>query len=165
MKKLLLASLILGTSLVHAATITVLETMVVGARSNDNVDTRFQLDTTTGQGSVKVTVTTEEYDTWNGGGWNGGGWGGCSPYGGCIPRPIPTPIPRIRTLFTDTVEVAGLSLMGDRVVYAAETGDIECGTFGYSNVLRIPTIYLNGNCTTRGTLDRRGNLKVTMITK
>ena len=85
----------------------------------------------------------------------------CSRYGFCLPRPIP----RTRTLFADTVEVEGLSLLGNRLVYAAETGDIDCGLYGTTYVLRIPALYLNGNCTTKGTLDRRGNLKVTLTTK
>ena len=164
MKKLLIATMILGSAFAQAATVTVLETTVLTARSGDRIDDRFYIDTTTGQGSVTVTVTREEYNPWDNQ-WPGGGWTNCTPYGGCIPRPMPRPMPTIRTIFDTKVEVTGLALHGDRIVYAGTNGDVECGTFGYSSVLRRPTIYLSGKCTLNSYIDRDGRLTTTMTTK
>ncbi len=165
MKKLMLASMILASSLVNAGTITLLETTVVTARSNDQVDTKFYMDTTTGEGFAKVAVTQEDWSMGGpyGGPW-GGGWQHCSPYGGCIPQPMPR-TPMFRTIFSQTVAIEGLKLHGDRIVFAAATGDVECGTFGYSTVLRRPTLYLNGNCSLNGKIARDSKLTVTFSTK
>jgi hypothetical protein len=164
MKKLLIASLVLASALVNAATITVLETSVVMARSNDMVSTKFFMDTTTGEGFAKVSVTQEDW-THTGpydGPW--GGWHNCSPYGGCFPRPMPqTPI--YRTIFNKTVAIEGLKLHGQRIVFAGAEGDVECGTLGSSRVFNRPTLFLNGNCSLNGKVDRNSKLTVNFVTR
>ncbi len=147
--KMLLASLLLGASLAHAGTTqTVLDVTIVGTTRADQVDASFQMDETTGAGFAHVTVTQQFYSPYN---WpNGGGYGGgythCSPYGGCIPAPMPQPIPEYRVVFEKTVAIQGLSLHGDAIVFAGANGDVDCGMMGYTRVFHRRAIFLSGNC-------------------
>jgi hypothetical protein len=172
MKFILIASLILGTTFAQAADRNILDVNIPLSRSGDSVDTSFQMNTSTLQGSVRVTVTQQRYETnpFPGGGY-GGGYGGC-PFGNCYPgpgggygRPFPQPMPVPVTIYEDLIPVSGLRLEGKQVMYDGENGAINCGYLGYSRIFKVPTIYLSGKCSTFGNLDRRGNLTVTLRTK
>lgn len=160
MKKLLIASLVLCVSAAQAADINILDVFIPLARTYDSVNSSFQMNTSTGAGSVRVTVTEQRMDPFP------PFPGGCrpTPYGGCIPdgRPMPMPTPYI--VFDEMVPVAGLRLENKKVIYDGENGAVDCGTLGYSRILKIPTIYLSGNCSLINSLNRNGNLRVTLRT-
>lgn len=134
--KMFMALFVLTISLAHAHEVTIVDTIVHRASFDDMLTARFQMNTTTGEGNVSVTLT--EYQPAYPGPW------GCDPYGRCYPRHRPAPMPI--TLFQQTVRVDGLVLHGDRVVFAAPEGDVECGKLGVSRVFKRPTIYLSGKC-------------------
>lgn len=157
MKFLTLAFFVLSTS-VFAAEMTILDVQAPEVSSVDSLAMKFRMDKTTGDGFADISVSREIPAP-----WTGGGWTSCTPYGGCIPQPMPR-IPEVRVLFHESVAIEGLALHGNRVVYAAANGDIECGTIRNSSVLRIPTLYLNGNCRLAGALTT-GRLVVTFKTK
>ena len=158
MKKLLLASLILGTTVAQAADLNVVDVYLPMATSFDTVDSSFQMNTSTGAGSVKVTVTQQRQDP-----FPHPYPGPCTPYGGCFPNPRPMPMPVV--IFDEMIPVNGLRLENKKVLFDGENGTVDCGTLGYSRILKIPTIYLSGNCTLIETLGRNGNLRVTLRTK
>lgn len=162
MKKLLIASLILGTTVAQAADLNVLDVYIPMASSYDTVDSSFQMNTSTGAGSVKVTVTQQRANPFP----NPYPYpGGCNPYSGCIPRPMPMPQPTYVVIFDEMIPVNGLRLENKKVLFDGENGTVDCGTLGYSRILKIPTIYLSGNCTLIESLGRNGNLRVTLRTK
>ena len=52
-----------------------------------------------------------------------------------------------RTMLKEKVIVEALRLEGDKVIFKTlEGSDIDCGTMGESRVLKIPTLFLSGNC-------------------
>ncbi len=151
MKKFLLAGLFLMTS-AFAGEVVIHEAELARMPMNAMIDSRFQIDNSTGAGSVTVSVVESVMIP---------GPTYCDAYGRCYPQP---PIPSTRTVHKKTVAVEGLSLQGDRFVYAGAEGDIECGTYKRSPVLNRWTIYLSGNCEVRESLNGR-KLTVTFVTK
>lgn len=150
MKTLLALFVVISTTLAFAAEVPVLDTEIRLNRNfyRTDVDARFQMDTSNGEGFVKVSVSQERtvviYNRFP------------SPYPGHYPFPggrYPYPdhrFPETRTerlrVFEDMVRVEGLSLVGDKVIYQGEEGEVDCGTLGVSRVFKVPTIYLTGNC-------------------
>ena len=117
-------------------------------------DARFYMDTQSKDGFVKVSVTedhwimTGHYDT-------NGRW-----------YPHRTPMPM--TIFSQTIKVDGLMMVDDKVIYQGAEGEVECGKMGLSRVLKVPTLYLNGNCSLSARLTGSWNdrmLTVTLSTK
>lgn len=162
--KLLLASLMLVASLAHAGTSqTILDVTIIGVDRSDFVDAKFYMNETTGEGFANVSVTEMVVRPWNDNRFPGG-WTHCTPYGGCIPTPGPRPLPEYRTVYEKTVAIPGLSLHGDRVVFAGANGDVECGHMGYTRVLRNRAIFLNGNCSLTTSV-RNSQLTVNFNTK
>jgi hypothetical protein len=164
MKKFLVAFLVLASMAVNAAEVVVLEAeLPVINRAGALVDTRFYMDLKTGEGFVKAAVSEQRYTDFPGNTW-------CSydQWGRCIPnqRPFPTPIQVL--VFSDTVKVEGLMLMGDQAVYTGAEGNVICGTIKPSRILKVPTLYLSGNCDLDGKIVKNGNnskLVVTLKTK
>lgn len=152
MKKLFaIALLALGSTLAQAAEVTVLDTEIALRRGffTTDADAKFQMDKTTGEGFVKVSVNQERtivihnpYPSPFPGGYYPGGYPYPYPYPGRFPQ---TTTERYR-VFDDTVKVDGLSLVDDKVIYQGVEGEVECGTLGVSRVFKVPTLYLNGNC-------------------
>jgi hypothetical protein len=67
-------------------------------------------------------------------------------------------------VFSGLKKIDGLMLMGDQAVYHSAQGNIVCGTMGESRVLKVPTLYLSGNCSLSSKIT--GNkLTVTLTTK
>ena len=152
MKKLILAFLVLSVSIVHAAEVTILEAEVPRLESfNTMVDSRFQMNQSTGEGFVQVTVT-ENRPQWGGGHYDQ--WGRHYPHRTEMPVVV----------FQDTVKVDGLMLMNDEVVYHGTEGDVICGKMGLSRIFKRPTIYLNGNCKLTGRLSGRTFQKKVIVT-
>ncbi len=152
MKTLILAFLVLSVSIVHAAEVTVLEAEVPRLESfNTMVDSRFQMNQSTGEGFVRVTVT-ENRPHWGGGHYDQ--WGRHFPHRTEIPVLV----------FQDTVKVDGLMLMNDEVVYHGAEGDVVCGKMGLSRIFKRPTIYLNGNCKLTGRLSGPSYHKKVIVT-
>lgn len=148
MKKLILAALALTSSTVFAGQVTVLEAKVrIVETSNQNATARFYMDQKTGQGYVKASVTERLY--------------GRHPNRDNESTTI--------TVYSETVKVDGLVLMGDQAVYQGAEGNVVCGTMGVSRVFKVPTLYLSGDCALTSTLMRDGRraskLIVTLITK
>lgn len=172
MKKFVFAILVLCSAIANAAVVPVLEAELPALRGQAFADARFHMDTQTTEGFVKVSVVEEEviyhhgrYDFchWDRGPYGPGPWG--PRYRRCYP-PMPT---TIRTnVLKDTVKVEGLTLAGKKIVYQGENGEVDCGTLGVSRVLRVPTLYLNGNCTLEARLSgprHRSKVVVTLKTK
>lgn len=157
MKKFFLVLMLLTCSMAFAGEVVVVESELPHRTSfRTEVDTRFYMDTRTMEGFVKVTVS-EERSMPTGGYYDQ--WGRWYPQ---RPMPIPT------VIFQDTVKVDGLMLVGDKVMYSSDSGEVDCGTLGYSRVLRIPTIYLSGNCELSGRVmsgSRTSRIVVKLITK
>lgn len=152
MRNLLLALIVLTSSVAFGAEVRVLETKV---RTFDPAysNAKFHMDTDTMEGFAKITVTEERWmpgQTW------------CDQWGRCRhERPIPMP----RTVFSETVKIEGLMLVGEDIIFSGAEGDVNCGVLKPSRVFKVPTIYLNGNCSLESRLDRRDNLTVDFVTK
>ncbi len=157
MKKFVIALLALSTSLAFAAEVQILDAALPVMDSyNSSVDARFQMDTTTGEGSVVVSVSELRW-THMGGGYDQ--WGRWYP-GNRMEMPV--------IIFKQSVKVEGLALHGDQVIYAGRDGDVNCGRLGQSSVLRRPTIYLSGKCKLSGKVTGNWNnarVNVVMNTK
>lgn len=159
MKLMILLGLFSLTSMLHASEVTVLESSLTRVQNSyQTVNTRFQVNQTSGQGFVEVTVFENRY-TWNhhypGPNYPGPGRGGHYP----MPQPVPT------VIYQNKVAVEGLMLMGNKLIYHDVAEDVECGNLGLSRIFKRPTLYLTGNCKLTGKVDRRKNLSVTLITK
>lgn len=133
MKKFI-ALLVLSMTSAFAAEVQIMdEALPLITGYNSTADSRFQVDKTTGEGSVVVTVTEQR--------WTDMG-NYCDQWGRCYPNRVNMPV----IVFKESVKVEGLSLMGDQVIYAGAEGDVNCGRLGQSSVLRRPTIFLTGKC-------------------
>lgn len=159
MKKFILGALVMAASVVNAAEVVVLEANLpnnIGARTL--VDTKFYMDTKTGEGFVKATVSEERYDYFP------RTWCTYDPYYRCHTRTVPQPTQY--TIFSDKVKVDNLVLMGDDAVYQGEEGNVVCGTMGKSRVFKVPTLYLSGNCKLSHSIRyENGNRKLTVTLK
>jgi hypothetical protein len=159
MKKFVVAMLALTIGSAFAAEVQIMNADLPYVVARDTfAETRFQMDSRSGEGSVVVTVN-EWRDTGYGDGGNydpnGGGW-------------FPNPNRMAVIIMKKSVKVEGLALHGDQVIYAGEEGDVNCGRLGKSPVLNRPTIYLTGNCKLNGTIvgnGRDAQVNVTMTTK
>jgi hypothetical protein len=137
MKKFLVLAIALLASAASASEITVLEAVVpTSTMGTTSSSAKFFVDTTTNEGFVVAEVTETEWREYPGGYWDQ--WGRW--------HPIPQRVPEIKTIFSKKVAIEGLMLMGDQLVYHGATGNVVCGTMGLSRVLKVPTLYLSGNC-------------------
>lgn len=162
MKKIIFAVLMVFTLVAHAAEVVVLEEdlpYLNEARALS--DSRFYMDTKTGEGFVKASVLEERYVQFPGQTW-------CSYdyWGRCIPsrRPHSTQV----MVYSKTTKIEGLMLMGDQAVYQGAQGNVICGTMGSSRIFKVPTLYLSGNCKLSSQIIRNGlnsKLIVTLKTK
>ena len=156
MKSLVIALIALSAS-AFAAEVQIMDAALPSINTFDaSVDARFQMDTTTGEGSVAVSVSEMRWTEF-GGGYDQ--WGRWHP-GNRVNMPV--------QVFKKQVKVEGLALHGDQVIYAGRDGDVNCGRLGQSSVLRRPTIYLTGNCKLSGTVTGNWNnsrVNVIMTTK
>jgi len=125
MKKLILAALALTASSVFASDVIVLDKEVrYYNNTHFQVATRFYMDQESGQGYVKASVAERR-----------------TQYRGRGDTEV-----SYHTIFSETVKVDGLMLMGDQAVYQGAEGNVVCGTMGVSRVFKVPTLYLSGNC-------------------
>ena len=116
---------------------------------------KFQMDKTTGEGSVVVSVSEMRWTDFGGGYDQWGSW---------YPDRIKIPF----IVFSDSVKVEGLALHGDQVIFAGAEGDVNCGRLGQSSVSSRPTIYLSGKCKLSTKITgtwSNARLQVTMNTK
>jgi hypothetical protein len=152
--KFIVALLALTIGSAFAAEIQVMDAALPTISSYDaQVDARFQMNTTTGEGSVVVAVTEMRWTTMG---------GFCDQWGRCYPQRVNMPY----TVMRDSVKVEGLALHGDQVIYAGADGDVNCGRLGESTVLHRPTIYLTGNCKLSGRVTGNwNNARVNVIMK
>lgn len=140
MKKFILLALIVASSIVNAAEVVVMEAnLPVSSGMRSLVDSRFYMDTKTGEGFVKAAVSEERME------YPGGYWCSYDPYGRCIPTsrgPVMTHV----QVFKASKKIEGLMLMGDQAIYHSAEGNVVCGTMGVSRIFKVPTLYLSGNC-------------------
>lgn len=159
MKFMIFLSFFYLASVAQAAEITVLESKLTNTQSYyQSVDTRFQINQTTGQGYAEVTVFEDRYplgSQYPGSHYPGPGWNG--RHG--MPQPIPT------VIYQNKIAIEGLILVGDKLIYQDVSGDVDCGTLGVSRIFKRPTIFLTGLCKLSGKVDRKRHLSVTLITK
>lgn len=121
--KALVASLALFSTLAFAGEVSVMEVDAAKTRSTDFVSVKFSMDSASGLGSAQLTVTREiirviAHDT----------------------------VQYEKTILEEKALIPGLALEGDEAVYSSAEGRVVCGKMGVSRVLRVPTLYLNGNC-------------------
>ncbi len=136
MKKSLFAALVLASSMAQAAEVVVLEAeLPVVARGREFASSKFQMDTKTGEGFVKTTVT-EEVTVWTTETW-------CTPQF-CQSGPVARTV--TNQIYSGSAKIANLVLMGDDAVYQGEEGNVVCGTMKPSRIFRVPTLYLSGKC-------------------
>ncbi|MFL5785615.1 MAG: hypothetical protein ACJ76H_13450 [Bacteriovoracaceae bacterium] len=167
MKKLFFALLI--SAPVFAAEVVVMDIPARDLRGADRIESKFVVNEAAG--TVDATMTASETVVtcmgpigYPGGYYPGpygrGPWGG--PYGGgyyhrsCMTSE--------REIMTQTEEVAGMTVV-DKVV---SLNGINCGKMGISRILKIPTLYLNGNCKLVDKIvrvDGEPRLQVKVITK
>ena len=168
MKKFLLITLFPCSAFAQAGEVTVLERDLMVDSFRSLVDTRFYIDQETHEGFAKIAVSEERYVP----GPMGGYYPYPSPYprgpfpGGYYPRPMPMPVQVV--VFEATVKIDGLMLVGDKVIYHAPEGEVDCGTMGTSRILKRPTLYLSGKCSLDGQITgtrRDTRLTVTLKTK
>jgi hypothetical protein len=155
MKKFMILALALITSFANASSVVVMEAELPVTNGQNLVDTRFFMDTKTGEGFVKAVVSEVRY-TWP-------NWCPHDPYGRCFPqdqRPMPTQV----MIFNGSKKIDGLMLMGDQAVYQSAQGNIVCGTMGISRIFKVPTLYLSGNCSLSSKISGK-KLTVTLTTK
>jgi hypothetical protein len=162
-KNFILAVFALASICAHAGEVTVLEAELSNyAYARAVSEARFFMDTTTGEGFVKAQVYEERFSDFPGNTW-------CSydRYGNCIPhRQMPAPVQVL--VYAKTQKVEGLMLMGDQAVYQGEQGNVVCGTMKPSRILKVPTLYLSGNCKLNSKIVKNGmnsKLIVTLKTK
>ncbi len=154
MKKFI-ALLVFSMASAFAAEVQIMDAALPMITGSSSVDARFQVDKTTGEGSVVVSVSEMR--------WTDMG-SYCDQWGRCYPNRVNMPV----MIFKDSVKVEGLALHGDQVIYAGAEGDVNCGRLGQSTVLRRPTIYLTGKCKLSSKVTGNWNsarVNVKMITK
>lgn len=168
MLKIILAAMLTVTS-AFAAEVVVLDEPSAGITNSDRIRGSIYMDLTTGEGFAKVKVTREEMIPTH----MGPGYGFPYPggyYPGHFPGQYPGHYPRVRytyvtrTLFDELIKVEGLHMVGDKAMF----NETECGTMGESRILRVPTLYLNGNCQVVAKSVRvngKRRLQATFITK
>jgi hypothetical protein len=149
MKKFFVAALVLCSAVVNASEVTVLDSAIDLVGDYPTIaEARFQMDRSSGEGFVKVSVMQERqvirYDHYYGRDFPGSGYP--YPYPGDYRMPMPQVHFERFNVFSDMVKVDGLALVGDKVMYQGAEGEVECGTLGVSRVLKVPTIYLSGKC-------------------
>ncbi|MGE3608275.1 MAG: hypothetical protein AB7I27_01710 [Bacteriovoracaceae bacterium] len=144
MKKFIAIAALLVSSLAFAAEMVVLEDKVQTYGSFfARVDSNLYIDTASGEGYATV-VVTEDLDLRDG-------------------RNIPTP-PQTVVVYKNSVKIEGLHLVGDKVIYTSNAGEIECGKTGVTRYTHRPTIYFNGNCTVDAWVNgRTWDRTVTMV--
>jgi hypothetical protein len=158
MKKFMLAAFVIVASVAQAAEVVVLEAeLPVVARGREFATSKFHMDTKTGEGFVKTSVT-EEVTVWTTETW-------CNAQF-CQSGPIART--SVNQVLAETTKIANLVLMGNDAVYQGAEGNVVCGTLKPSRIFRVPTLYLSGNCKLETQIMRSGlsgKLVVTLRTK
>jgi hypothetical protein len=158
MKKFIVAIFAFSALSAFAAEVPVMDAALpVMTSSNTSADARFQMDKTTGEGTVIVTVTEMR--------WTNMGGGYSDQWGHWYPAPS-TQMPV--EIFRASTKVEGLNLHGDQIIFAGRDGDVNCGRLGESSVLHRPTIFLSGKCKLNASITGNWNnahVNVTMTTK
>ena len=117
MKKLTVLALALVSTLANAEIVKIADATLSHSGSTSTF-TRFFMDQNSGEGYAKIATT----------------------YYPASSDDVPT------VIFSKTVKIENLMLMGDQVVYRGTEGDVNCGTLGVSRIFKKPTINLTGNC-------------------
>lgn len=137
MKRLAVLTLALVSTFANAEAIKVLDvTLPTPSHFSTSSFARFYMNQQTGEGFAKVSTTDYPASS----------------------DDAPT------TIFSKTVKIENLMLMGDQMVFRGTEGDVDCGKMGVSRVFKRPTIILSGNCSLQ-TKTNGNNLSVFFVTK
>jgi hypothetical protein len=148
--KMIIAALIFSAAVAKAAGHPVLEAALPRLSHHAKVSTSFYMDSESLEGHAEVKVVEERLRTIP---------GGCQLHD-CNPGDVYS----YRTIFTQTVKIEGLEVVGDKVMYHGAEGAIDCGTFGRSRILRRRTLFLSGNCSLEGQILRKGQGHAVLVT-
>lgn len=143
MKKLFFALLI--SAPVFAAEVVVMDIPARDVRGADRVESRFIVNEEMGTVSARMNATRTVTQCmgpvggyYGPGGYYQGGYYRPGPYG----QPYRNCMTYVRDILTLTEEVPGM-VVEDKVV---SLDGVVCGKMGVSRILKVPTLYLNGNC-------------------
>lgn len=167
MKKIFIAILVLSsTILAQAGEMTLVSTNLNDSFGTNKIVTKFQINTEMKETFAKIEVedATMSYIQV------------CPGTGPSYPYPYPYPgnycrtFPevKIRTIFSETVKIEGMTMNGDDVIFQGQNGDVVCGKMGFSRILKKPTFFLSGKCSIVGDIkfiNGKKNLTVKFITK
>ncbi len=148
-----LLALFLGISIANASEITVLDVLDSSLPNYNSTNTAIQINTLTNQGYIRLTASKE---------FNHVRCSGTREDRNCD---LETESLQV---YTKDIDVTGLTLDGDKLVYRGEAGAIECATLGTSRVFHVPTLYLTGNCQAKVMLkkiDGISRLQLNFVTK
>ena len=135
MKRLVILTLALASTLANAEVVKIVDATLSHSGSTSTFS-RFFMDQNSGEGYAQVATT----------------------YYPASSDDVPS------IIFSKTVKIENLMLMGDQVVYRGTEGDVNCGTLGVSRIFKKPTLNLTGNCLFKTKTD--GNkLEVFFVTK
>lgn len=146
MKLLAILFALMTSSMVFAAeTVRVIEDVIPHSHTRNftRSDAKFFMDRDSSLGYAQATVTEEYQVTY----WETVCTGYSDPRRGPVCHRVPRTHTEYRTIYSHTELIPNLVLEGDKIIYHAQSGAVECGTIGTSRVFRRPTLYLNGKCT------------------
>tara|TARA_Y100000768_G_scaffold330762_1_gene269687 strand:+ start:22398 stop:22892 length:495 start_codon:yes stop_codon:yes gene_type:complete len=138
-----------------AETIVVMETHMPRTMNRPMISDKFFMDTNTNLGYADIKVTVEQYRPeprmrrmfCDHRGYRYGTYPGVRPDYMRRCEPLYTrPLPMIRTILDEKIEIPGLELVGKDMIYYGVNGEVKCGNLGRSRVFGAPTLYLTGNC-------------------
>lgn len=62
----------------------------------------------------------------------------------------------LRTVASKTFKIEALKVENEQLIYAGTTGNVVCGNYGVSRVLRRRTLFLTGNCQIETSIESAG---------
>lgn len=135
MKRLVILTLALVSTLANAEVVKIVDT-TLSHNGSTSTFSRFFMDQNSGEGYAQIATT----------------------YYPASSDEVP------EVIFSKTVKIENLMLMGDQAVYRGTEGDVNCGTLTVSRIFKKPTLILTGNCSFKS--NTVGNkLEVFFVTK
>lgn len=69
----------------------------------------------------------------------------------------------LRTVASKTFKIEALKVDNEQLIYAGATGNVVCGNYGVSRVLRRRTLFLTGNCQVETRIESAGRNSVLIV--
>lgn len=138
MKKLTVLALALVSTLANAEVVKILDAeLPISHQASSSSYATFFINQQTGEGFARVTTTDFPASS--------------------------DDVPSI--IYSKTVKIENLMLMGDQVVYQGAEGNVDCGKMGVTRVFKKPTLLLSGNCSLKTKTTYGNKLEVFFTTK